>query len=195
MQSGAEHLFVRALIFIGVAQRRIMSISALTRSPTSCAIHLVCSSRFNKSQVLSDQAAHNRQTLKNVVFFEPRRCPLSDQGAIGFYPSSAVPWPQCSVPPGYRTAQGFSFIKLFGANDRADLAAKGLLSPAGCRDPSAIASLTDSELQQPRDIESTGIPQHWSRILTSLAQESVFRRRDTSKEAKCNQAAIFHSSF
>ena len=45
-----------------------MYIPALTRSPTICAIVLVCSALFPKGQVLSDQAAHNRQTFVNVVF-------------------------------------------------------------------------------------------------------------------------------
>ena len=55
-------------------------------------------------------------------------------------------------------------------------------------------ALSDSESQKLRDIESTGVPQPVSRILTSLAQESIFRRRDTSKEAKFDEAAISQSS-
>ena len=36
-------------------------------------------------------------------------------------------------------------MKFFGAYDRADLAAKGLLSQAGCKDASAITILADSD--------------------------------------------------
>ena len=59
---------------------------------------------------------------------------------------------------------------------------------------SRLFELADPESQQLRDIESTGVPQPMSRILTSLAQESIFRRRDTSKEAKFDEAAISQSS-
>ena len=54
--------------------------------------------------------------------------------------------------------------------------------------------LADPESQQLRDIESTSVPQHMSRILTSLAQKSSFRQQDTWKEAKFDEAAISQSS-
>lgn len=172
-----------------------MYIPALIRFLTFCTMVLVYSSIFFEGQGLSDQAAHNRETLQYGVFLCRYGVRSPTKEPSQFYTYSAAPRPQWSVPPGYLTAHGLSLIRLIGVYDRAYLAAKGLLSPTGYKDTSAIAILADSESQQPRDIESTGIPQHSSRILTSLAQQSVFRRRDTSKEAKCDQAAIFQSSF
>ena len=118
---------------------------ALVRSLTFCMIVLVCSSIFSDGQHLSGQAAHNKQTLQYVVFLSRHGVRSPTKEPSQFYPYSAAPWPQWSVSPGYLTPHGFSLMKLFGAYDRADLAAKGLLSPAGCRDASAITILADSD--------------------------------------------------
>jgi hypothetical protein len=82
-----------------------------------------------------------------------------------------------------------------GAHDRADLAENGILSSAGCGDASAIAIFGDSESLPSREIESTGIRQQLSHILNPLVKGTVFRRQDTSKEAKCDQAVTFQKTF
>ncbi len=58
---------------------------------------------------------------------------------------SAAPWPKWSVPPGYLTPHGFELMKIFGAYDRAHLAAEGLLASAGCADVAHITILADSD--------------------------------------------------
>ena len=58
---------------------------------------------------------------------------------------SAAPWPAWSVPPGYLTARGYQLMKLFGAYDRARLAAEGLLASSGCADAAQVTILADSD--------------------------------------------------
>jgi hypothetical protein len=82
-----------------------------------------------------------------------------------------------------------------GAHDQADLAENGLLSSAGCGDALAIAIFGDFDSLPSREIESTGIPQQLSHILNPLAKGTFFRRQDTSKEAKCDQAVTFQKTF
>jgi hypothetical protein len=72
MQAGTEPLFAPVCIFSGVALRRSMYIPALIRSLTVCTSVLVSSSLFSEGQGLSDQAAHNRQTLQYNIFLSRR---------------------------------------------------------------------------------------------------------------------------
>jgi 4-phytase / acid phosphatase len=58
---------------------------------------------------------------------------------------SSAPWPAWDVPPGYLTAHGYEVMKLFGAYDRAKLAADGLLAPSGCADAANVTILADSD--------------------------------------------------
>lgn len=58
---------------------------------------------------------------------------------------SAEPWPTWSVPPGYLTEHGARLMTLFGAYDREQLAAQGLLAPSGCADASQIRIIADSD--------------------------------------------------
>jgi len=55
------------------------------------------------------------------------------------------PWPAWSVPPGYLTGHGARLMTLFGAYDREQLAAQGLLSPRGCADAEHIRIVADSD--------------------------------------------------
>lgn len=58
---------------------------------------------------------------------------------------SRQPWPQWSVPPGDLTAHGAQLMTIFGAYDREQLAAEGLLGPTGCADAAHIAIVADSD--------------------------------------------------
>jgi len=58
---------------------------------------------------------------------------------------SAAAWPEWNVPPGYLTSHGYKLMSIFGAYDRAKLAADGLLSPRGCEDATHISILADSD--------------------------------------------------
>lgn len=117
----------------------------LIRFLTCSLIVLAFNSISSKGQDLSGQTAHNQQTLQYVVFLSRHgvRSPTKEPTQFNQY--SGAPWPQWNVPPGYLTPRGFALMKLFGAYDRAELAAKGLLSPSGCTDASHITILADSD--------------------------------------------------
>lgn len=122
-----------------------MYISALNRFLTCGLIALACSSISPESQDLSGQTVRNQQTLQYVVFLSRHGVRSPTKEPTQFNPYSAAPWPQWNVPPGYLTPHGFALMKLFGAYDRAELAAKGLLSPSGCTDAWHITILADSD--------------------------------------------------
>jgi 4-phytase/acid phosphatase len=71
------------------------------------------------------------------------RSPTGKTAQLNQY--SAQPWPAWSVPPGYLTEHGAHLMQLFGAYDRAQLAAQGLLAPGGCADASQIRIVADSD--------------------------------------------------
>jgi len=58
---------------------------------------------------------------------------------------SAQPWPAWSVPPGYLTEHGARLMTQFGAIDREQLAAEGLLAASGCDDAQHIRIVADSD--------------------------------------------------
>ena len=58
---------------------------------------------------------------------------------------SSAPWPIWSVQPGYLTPHGFHVMELFGAFDRSQLTAQGLLSANGCADASRVTIYADSD--------------------------------------------------
>jgi 4-phytase/acid phosphatase len=58
---------------------------------------------------------------------------------------SRLPWPTWSVPPGYLTEHGARLMTVFGAYDREELAAQGLLAPSGCADVAHIKIIADSD--------------------------------------------------
>lgn len=85
------------------------------------------------------------EQLKLVVFLTRHgvRSPTSTNQR--YDPYSAAPWPNWSVPPGHLTAHGFELMKLFGAYDRASLAASGLLSASGCEAADGVTIRADSD--------------------------------------------------
>ena len=85
------------------------------------------------------------QELKYVVYLSRHgvRSPTTKSTQYDRY--SAVPWPEWNVPPGYLTAHGYKLMTLFGAYDRARLAAEGLLSLSGCSDAQRVTILADSD--------------------------------------------------
>lgn len=71
------------------------------------------------------------------------RSPTSDVSQYDRF--SSAPWPKWSVPPGYLTPHGYELMKLFGAYDREQLVAEGLISDKGCADASRISIHADSD--------------------------------------------------
>ena len=96
-------------------------------------------------QTPSTEASHSTQTLQFVVILTRHgvRSPTSKPGRYDAY--SAAPWPDWNVPPGNLTPHGFALMKLFGAYDRASLAAEGLLPAAGCADANRVSIVADSD--------------------------------------------------
>lgn len=83
--------------------------------------------------------------LKFVVFLS-RHGVRSPTGRPAQYNSySAGLWPKWDVPPGNLTAHGFRLMQLFGAYDRIQLAAEGLLSLQGCEDANRVVIYSDSD--------------------------------------------------
>jgi 4-phytase / acid phosphatase len=85
------------------------------------------------------------EQLQFVVYLSRHgvRSPTGNPDKYAAY--SAAPWPKWSAPPGYLTAHGFELMRLFGAYDRAELAAEGLLAPSGCADAGRATILADSD--------------------------------------------------
>jgi 4-phytase/acid phosphatase len=83
--------------------------------------------------------------LKFVVIVSRHgvRSPTGKPDRLNQY--SREPWPAWSVPPGYLTEHGAHLMTLFGAYDREQLAAQGLLAPSGCADAPHIRIIADSD--------------------------------------------------
>jgi 4-phytase/acid phosphatase len=90
-------------------------------------------------------AAYTGKQLQFVIYLSRHgvRSPTGKTAQYNQY--SAAPWPEWSVPAGYLTPHGYQLMKLFGAFDRAKLAADGLLAPEGCADAARITILADSD--------------------------------------------------
>jgi len=83
--------------------------------------------------------------LKFVVIISRHgvRSPTGKVDQLNQY--SIAAWPKWSVPPGYLTEHGVRLMTLFGAYDREQLAANGLLATSGCADASHIRIVADSD--------------------------------------------------
>lgn len=71
------------------------------------------------------------------------RSPTGKIDQLNLY--SRQPWPKWSVPPGYLTEHGALLMKLFGAYDREQLSAEGLIAPHSCSDAQHIRIIADSD--------------------------------------------------
>ena len=94
---------------------------------------------------LAKSGADKDEKLKFVVMVSRHgvRSPTGKPGQLNQY--SAQPWPTWSVPPGYLTEHGAHLMTLFGAFDREQLVAEGLLAASGCSDAEHIKIVADSD--------------------------------------------------
>ncbi len=90
-------------------------------------------------------AVHANQELKFVVIVSRHgvRSPTGKTDQLNHY--SRQPWPAWSVAPGYLTEHGARLMTLFGAYDREDLTAHGLLSQSDCAVAGHIRIIADSD--------------------------------------------------
>jgi 4-phytase / acid phosphatase len=91
----------------------------------------------------SDLAKDGELKFVVIVSRHGVRSPTGKLDQLNQY--SRQPWPTWSVAPGYLTEHGFKLMTLFGAYDREQLAAQGLLAPSGCADAAQISIVADSD--------------------------------------------------
>ncbi len=90
-------------------------------------------------------SAPSPEHLRFVVYVSRHgvRSPTAGPAQYNIY--SAAPWPEWPVQPGYLTPHGYELMRLFGAYDRVQLSANGLLAPAGCADAAHVSFVADSD--------------------------------------------------
>jgi len=123
------------------------------RQPGSIVLHCLCMlvsaacalSAQTATQEPTRNASKESDELKFVVILSRHgvRSPTGNLDQLNQY--SRQPWPAWSVPPGYLTEHGARLMTIFGAYDRAQLAAEGLLAPSGCADAARIRIIADSD--------------------------------------------------
>ncbi len=111
-------------------------------------IALGCGCLVHAQAVSVSQAKHESEQgamLEFVVVITRHgvRSPTGKTDLLNQY--SRAPWPTWGVPPGYLTEHGARLMTLFGAYDREQLAAEGLLAPGGCADAEHIRIIADSD--------------------------------------------------
>ena len=118
----------------------------LGRIAVCACIGISCSVEAQTPNPVAAQAGvGGSDELKFVVMVSRHgvRSPTSKPGALNQY--SREHWPTWSVAPGYLTEHGAHLMTLFGAYDREQLAAQGLLAASGCDDASHIRIVADSD--------------------------------------------------
>jgi 4-phytase/acid phosphatase len=108
-------------------------------------IHVFSTPHPETSSAFVTKDSVEKGELRYVVIISRHgvRSPTGKMDVLNQY--SAQPWPKWSVPPGYLTEHGAHLMTLFGAYDREQLAADGLLAPTGCADASRITIVADSD--------------------------------------------------
>ena len=106
--------------------------------------HAVCA-QGNSANTKTHSAESSASELRYVVYLSRHgvRSPTGKSDLYNRY--SIAPWPNWTVQPGYLTPHGFHLMELFGAFDRSQLAAQGLLSANGCKDASHVTIYADSD--------------------------------------------------
>jgi 4-phytase/acid phosphatase len=104
---------------------------------------VVCAQIPNPPAVNSAAAKDDDLKLVVIVSRHGVRSPTGKTDQLNRY--SSQPWPVWSVPPGYLTEHGAKLMTLFGAYDREQLAAQGLLATGGCADAEHIRIIADSD--------------------------------------------------
>jgi 4-phytase / acid phosphatase len=97
------------------------------------------------AQPVCAQAAAPDPHLELVIVLSRHgvRSPLTAQADLDKF--SASPWPTWNVAPGILTDHGYQLMKGFGAWDRAEFSANGLLAPSGCADAAHVTILADTD--------------------------------------------------
>jgi len=106
---------------------------------------LLCAASATEAQNPDRRQEPGDASLQFVIYLSRHGVRSPTGKAEQYNKFAAAPWPQWDVPPGYLTAHGYQLMKLFGAYDRAKLAAEGLLTPEGCADAKRISILADSD--------------------------------------------------
>lgn len=147
--SGAKTaLFVAArnLLYVGVpgAGGNAAEIRVYATVPAASASAASAGAAQGASQAaLGNVAKDDELKFVAIVSRHGVRSPTGKLDQLNQY--SRQPWPAWSVAPGYLTEHGFKLMTLFGAYDREQLAAQGLLAPSGCADAAQISIVADSD--------------------------------------------------
>jgi 4-phytase/acid phosphatase len=92
-----------------------------------------------------NSSGNQNASLQYVVMLSRHgvRPPLQLQQELNKF--SAAPWPKWPVAPGILTPHGYGLMKLFGAWDRTQFSAEGLLASSGCADAVHVTIIADTD--------------------------------------------------